>query len=81
MTTLIGLVEARLGVAAVPEMAMPRPHHPLLVSVPLVDPVITRKVGLIRHKGRTMSSAAQQLYAFISEMKGKRGVKPRVVLE
>jgi DNA-binding transcriptional LysR family regulator len=73
VTTMLGLVEAGLGVAAVPSIAMPDADHPLLVSVPLHDPVITRKIGLIRRKGRTLSPAAQQLYAFFSEMKAKRG--------
>lgn len=59
---MLGLVEAGLGVAAVPSMAMPGRDHPLLVSVPLVDPVVTRKVGLIRKRARTLSPAAQQLY-------------------
>ena len=43
-------------------MAMPAPDHPLLVSVPLIDPVVTRQVGLIRRSGRSLSPAAQQLY-------------------
>lgn len=73
VTTALGLVEAGLGVAAVPSIAMPDADHPLLVSVPLVDPVVTRKVGLIRRKGRTLAPAAQQLYAFLSEMKATRG--------
>ena len=73
VTTMLGLVEAGLGVAAVPSMAMPAPGHPLLVSVPLVDPIITRKVGLIRRKGRSLSPAALQLYEFFAEMKAKRG--------
>lgn len=73
VTTMLGLVEAGLGVAAVPSLAMPGADHPLLVSVPLVDPVVTRKVGLIRRKGRPLSPAAQQLYDFFAEMKGKRG--------
>jgi len=72
VTTTLGLVEAALGVAAVPSMAMPAPDHPLLVSVPLVDPVVTRKVGLIRRRGRSLSPAAQQLYDLFSEMKGRR---------
>lgn len=72
VTTLLGLVEAGLGVAAVPAMAMPGPDHPLLVSVPLVDPVVTRKVGLIRRKGRPLAPAAQQLYDVVFEMKGRR---------
>ncbi len=48
---------------------MPAGDHPLLVSVPLIDPVITRKVGLIRRKGRSLSPAAQQLYAFLAAMR------------
>jgi len=72
VTTMLGLVEAGLGVAAVPSIAMPGADHPLLVSVPLIDPVVTRKVGLIRRKGRSLSPAAQQLYKFLSEMKSRR---------
>ena len=72
VTTTLGLVEAGLGVAAVPAMAMPGPDHPLLVSLPLVDPVVTRKVGLIRRRGRSLSAAAQQLYELFGEVKGRR---------
>jgi len=73
VTTMLGLVEAGLGVAAVPAMAMPGADHPLLVSVPLSEPVIMRKVGLIRRKGRSLSPAAQQLYEFFTAMKKKSG--------
>jgi DNA-binding transcriptional LysR family regulator len=62
VTTMLGLVEAGLGVAAVPAMAMPGKDHPLLVSVPLDEPVVTRHVGLIRRSGRSLAPAAQQLY-------------------
>jgi DNA-binding transcriptional LysR family regulator len=73
VTTMLGLVEAGLGVAAVPSIAMPAADHPLLVSVPLLDPVISRRIGLIQRKGRALSPAAQQLFAFFSEMKARRG--------
>jgi DNA-binding transcriptional LysR family regulator len=66
------LVEAGLGVAAVPSIAMPGADHPLLVSVPLVEPVVSRKVGLIRRKGRTLSPAALQFFEFFADMKGRR---------
>ncbi len=62
VSTLVSLVEAGMGVAAVPRLSMPPDGHPVLVSVPLVDPVISRTVGLIRRRGRPLSSAAQQLY-------------------
>lgn len=67
VTTLLGLVEAGLGVAAVPSMAMPGKDHPLLVSVPLDTPVVTRKVGLIRRRGRTLTPPAQQLFDVFME--------------
>lgn len=67
VTTLLGLVEAGLGVAAVPAMAMPPRDHPLLVSVPLDEPVVTRRVGLIRRRGRALAPAAQPLFdAFVA---------------
>ena len=72
VTTTLGLVEAGLGIAAVPSMAMPGPEHPLLVSVPLVDPVVTRKVGLIWRRGRSLSPAAQQLFDLFRDVKGRR---------
>ena len=77
VTTTLGLVEAGLGVAAVPSMAMPGPDHPLLVSVPLVEPVVTRKVGLIRRRGRSLSPAAEQLYELFGEVKGPRAKRHR----
>jgi DNA-binding transcriptional LysR family regulator len=38
VVSLVNLVEAGLGVAAVPRLAMPDDDHPLLVSVPLHEP-------------------------------------------
>ncbi|ODV10276.1 MAG: LysR family transcriptional regulator [Rubrivivax sp. SCN 70-15] len=75
VTTALGLVEAGLGVAAVPAMAMPGADHPLLVGVPLVEPVVTRKLGLIHRRGRSLSRAAQQLYALCIEMRKTYGTR------
>lgn len=71
VTTMLGLVEAGLGVAAIPSTAMPAKDHPLLVSVPLIEPAVTRRVGLIRRKGRRLSPAAQQFYEFFGDLKPK----------
>jgi DNA-binding transcriptional LysR family regulator len=62
VTAQLGLVEAGLGVAAVPAMSMPGRDHPVLASVPLDTPVVTRHVGLIRRAGRPLPPAAQALY-------------------
>ena len=79
VTTMLGLVEAGLGIAAVPSLAMPASDHPLLVSVPLTEPVVTRRVGLIRRRGRSLPPAAQQFYDLLLEMRPKppRGSRTR----
>ena len=76
VTTMLGLVEAGLGVAVVPSMAMPEKGHPLLVSVPLVEPIVTRKVGLIHRRGRSLAPAAQQLYDLCIEVKRQDSPAP-----
>ena len=73
MTTLLGLVEAGMGIAAVPSLAMPNKDHPVLVSIPLYDPVVSRRIGLIRRKGRSFTPAAERLYELLSGLRqGKR---------
>lgn len=69
VTTMIGLVEAGLGVAAVPLMAMPAAEHPILTRVPLTDPEVMRSVGLIKRRGRTLTPAAMALERLVVEMK------------
>jgi len=71
VTTAIGLVEAGLGIAAVPAMAMPSKNHPLLVSIPLYEPVVNRKMGLIRRRSSVLSPTAQQLYDLCTECRPK----------
>lgn len=73
-TTMIGLVEAGLGVAVVPAMAMPGSDHPILVSVPLVDPVVKRKMGLIKRRSSLLTPAAQQLYNLCADWRGSQSV-------
>jgi DNA-binding transcriptional LysR family regulator len=74
VSTLLGLVEAGLGVAAVPRLAMPAVDHPTLTSVPLVEPTVTRTLGLIRRQGRTLAPAAQALYQLLeAEATSARG--------
>jgi len=72
VATMLGLVEAGLGVAVVPGMAMPESGHPLLASVPLIEPVVKRKVGLIHRRGRSLAPAAQQLYDLCIETQTRR---------
>src|SRR5438128_12564389 len=65
IVTLLGLVEAGLGVTAVPKLAMPQGGHPTLAAVSLVEPTVTRRLGLIRRRGRTLLPVAAELPALI----------------
>ncbi|MCT4701928.1 LysR family transcriptional regulator [Enterobacteriaceae bacterium H20N1] len=61
VTTMMGMVEAGLGIAAVPSMALPDSGHPLLVRKPLTEPVVKRQVGLIKRAGTALSPVAAEL--------------------
>ncbi|ELY5889620.1 LysR family transcriptional regulator [Cronobacter sakazakii] len=67
VTTVLGMVEAGIGIAAVPAMSMPVAGHSVLVPLRLVDPVVTRSVGLIRRSGRIQSYVAAELEKLITE--------------
>ena len=73
-TTMIGLVEAGLGVAALPAMAMPKKGHPLLVSIPLLEPVVKRKMGLIKRRSVSLTPAASELYDLF--VQSSKSMKP-----
>jgi DNA-binding transcriptional LysR family regulator len=59
---LVSLVEAGLGVGVVPKLAMPAEGHATLVTRPLTNPAISRTLGLISRRGRTLSPVAQLLF-------------------
>ncbi|WP_334597866.1 LysR family transcriptional regulator [Pseudomonas alvandae] len=59
---LVSLVEAGLGLGVVPKLAMPAEGHATLVTRPLTNPAISRTLGLISRRGRTLSPVAQLLF-------------------
>ncbi len=61
----LGLVEAGLGVAAVPKLALPTNPHSPLIGIPLQKPSISRTLGLITRRGKTLAPAAQVLYGML----------------
>jgi DNA-binding transcriptional LysR family regulator len=65
---MLGLVEAGLGVAMVPSIAMPGSEHSTLLSVPLEEPQVMRNVGLIKRRGRTLPPAALELERLVREL-------------
>jgi DNA-binding transcriptional LysR family regulator len=66
VSTLLGLVEAGLGVAAIPRLAMPTAtNHPTLAAIELSKPSVDRTVGLITRHGHTLSPPAAELVSLL----------------
>ena len=63
----LALVEAGLGVAAMPAMALQGREHARLVGVPLHEPEVRRTIGLVRRRARALSASAAQLYALFRQ--------------
>ncbi|MEY8827689.1 LysR family transcriptional regulator [Sedimentitalea sp. XS_ASV28] len=66
-TTAIGMVAAGLGVTVLPENAMELSVGARVRCVALKDPLITRDICVMQHKGRSLSPPAEQLRALILE--------------
>lgn len=60
VTGALALVEAGLGLAALPQLALP-PGHPRVHGVPLVQPELWRTLGLLQRRDRALSPAARAL--------------------
>jgi DNA-binding transcriptional LysR family regulator len=71
LSTSLGLVEAGLGIAVVPRLALPRGVHPVLVARPLVDPLIERTTGLVLRRGFAPGPAARALLDLLAERLAK----------
>ncbi len=61
IATLLGMVEAGLGLAAVPRMALSATHA-TLVGLPLRKPQIVRRVGLLLRHGVSLRPAAEMFH-------------------
>jgi DNA-binding transcriptional LysR family regulator len=73
--TLLGMVEAGLGLAAVPRMALPAKHS-AVVGLPLKNPTISRSLGLLTRQGTTLRPAAAMFHAHLSEALRQRRPPP-----
>jgi DNA-binding transcriptional LysR family regulator len=76
VSTLIGLVENGLGLAVVPQLALPVGSH-AVIGVPLARPAISRTIGLLQRNGRSLSPAAAALALLLTQasrasVKGRR---------
>ncbi|HST43916.1 MAG TPA: LysR family transcriptional regulator [Luteimonas sp.] len=78
----LSLIEAGVGVGAVPKLALAGGAGAALVGVPLVEPALARSVGIVRRRGRPAGAAAQAFHdalvaAHRSHDVPARAVRPR----
>jgi len=66
--TIGGMIEAGLGITALPNMIVPAMMSPSLRCVPIARPSITRKIGILRRKNEQLTPAAQALAAAFAEV-------------
>jgi DNA-binding transcriptional LysR family regulator len=64
---LISLVEAGIGVGAVPRFALSTTQRERLKIVPLVEPRVTRTIGIVSRRGRPRSAAASAFHALLAQ--------------
>jgi DNA-binding transcriptional LysR family regulator len=64
----LGLVEAGLGVAVLPKLATPAADHPLICSIPLLQPEVSRTIGVVRRHGASLSPAAAQCFEMLLDI-------------
>jgi len=60
LTTSLGLVEAGLGISVLPKLATPQTEHPVIVTMPICGPVVSRNIGIVRRRTGSLAPAAQQ---------------------
>ena len=69
---LVSLVSAGVGIGVVPRMALPPDGQEGLTAVKLVEPQISRTLGLISRRGRPLQPAAHALWELLVETKSSK---------
>jgi DNA-binding transcriptional LysR family regulator len=60
LSTSLGLVEAGLGISVLPRTATPSGDHPFLITRPIMNPQISRTIGIVRRRAARLSPAADR---------------------
>ncbi len=68
LSTALALVDAGVGVTALPASAIPDTDHSRVVSRPLVEPSIARTIGVVRRAGAALSPTAETLHATLLDL-------------
>jgi DNA-binding transcriptional LysR family regulator len=67
IATLDGLLGAGMGITVLPRLAVPRSARAAYVVRPVVGPELSREIGLIQMRNRSLSPAADTLATMIRE--------------
>lgn len=65
LNTSLGLVEAGLGISVLPRLATPQEEHPFLITRPIVDPIVTRTIGIVQRRNGRLSPAAERFLSML----------------
>ena len=75
LSTALGLVAAGVGSAILPYSTIQEGTYPRVRRIPLVTPVISRTVVLIRRRHATLSPAAQRFYDMLASALSATGTR------
>jgi LysR family transcriptional regulator, carnitine catabolism transcriptional activator len=75
MTTAIGMVQAGLGIAILPESAMALDQTRPIRVLAIREPVLTRQISILTRAGRSLSPAAERLTQVLHEQVHRRSVR------
>ncbi len=67
LSTSLGLVEAGLGISVLPRLATPQVAHPVIVAIPIKNPVVTRTIGIVERRSGRLSPAASRFRDMLVE--------------
>jgi len=67
LSTALGLVEAGLGATALPRSSLPQADNSRISARRLVEPEVTRTIGLVRRSRVRLSAPAEALYRTLLE--------------
>jgi DNA-binding transcriptional LysR family regulator len=76
LSTAIGLVSAGVGTAILPRSTIQEGTNPRVRRIPLVAPVISRTIVLIRRRGASLSPATQRFYDLLARQLAASGGPP-----
>jgi DNA-binding transcriptional LysR family regulator len=67
-SSVLGMVEAGIGLAVIPELAAPRPDDALLATCRLIKPEVSRTILLLRRRDRSLSPAASAVWSALMHL-------------